>query len=304
MDQSLSAIVKHGLQAMGHYRRALAHTTLPGVAVLCYHGVRDDGMRPGTIPFQYLHMSRSTFESHCRLIRESCDPISLDDWRASLNGGPSLPSRPVLMTFDDGDRSVLTEGAPILQKYKLPAAVFVCTGPMRSRSRLWFDEVAERESENTVESWKTREYGEWLGACGETRAIDDCDPRALMSPSELATLSSMHGVEIGGHTVHHPILANAPAAVQRQEIELNLRTIEQWTGRGARAFAYPNGRPGVDYSADTLEILRGNNVDIAFTTRPSFAQAGEPVLERSRFFLLGEISDAELAHRLTYSWPR
>jgi hypothetical protein len=43
---------------------------------------------------------------------------------------------------------------------------------------------------------------------------------------------------------------------------------------------------------------------MAFSTRPSFARAGEPALERSRFFLLDETSDAELAHRLVYSWPR
>jgi len=34
------------------------------------------------------------------------------------------------------------------------------------------------------------------------------------------------------------------------------------------------------------------------------ARAGERPLERSRFFLLDDTSDAELAHRLTYSWPR
>ena len=84
MIPTLTGFVKQGLQAMGHYRRALAHTALPGVAVLCYHGVRDDDMAPGTIPFQYLHIPASTFESHCRVIRECCDPISLDDWRAAI----------------------------------------------------------------------------------------------------------------------------------------------------------------------------------------------------------------------------
>jgi len=71
-----------------------------------------------------------------------------------------------------------------------------------------------------------------------------------------------------------------------------------------RAFAYPNGRPGVDYSEETLAILRESGVDMAFTTRATFARAQEPGLERSRFILLDDTSDAELAHRLTYSWPR
>ena len=92
MTPGLFALVKQGLQTIGHYRRVLSHATLPGVAVLCYHGVRDDDMAPRTMPLQYLHIPVSTFESHCRVIRGGCDPISLDDWRASLDGGPRCRS--------------------------------------------------------------------------------------------------------------------------------------------------------------------------------------------------------------------
>ena len=145
MKGALSELMKKGLLKAGHYRRALARTKFPGVAVLCYHGVRADSMAPGAIPFQYLHIPASTFESHCRVVREYCDPISLDDWRAAANGGPPLPARPVLITFDDGYRSVLTLGAPILAAHNLPAAVFVCTGPMVTRRLLWFDDVAARD---------------------------------------------------------------------------------------------------------------------------------------------------------------
>ena len=304
MNPTLSAIVKHGLRSIGHYRRTLAHGTLPGVAVLCYHGVRDDSLPPGSIPFQFLHMPASTFDAHCRLIRECCDPVSLDDWRASLSGGPALPPRPVLMTFDDGYRSVLTKAAPILRKYSLPAAVFVCTGPMSSRTRLWFDDVAEREGEESVEQWKGRAYEEWSAACAKTARVDDDDPRALMTAADLAELAAMPGIEIGGHTANHPILSRAPMAVQRDEIAQNLRSIEAWTGVRPRAFAYPNGRPEVDYNADSVRILGEQGIDMAFTTRPSFARSDEPALERSRFFLLDDTGDAELAHRLTYSWPR
>jgi len=289
---------------IGHYRRALSHATLPGVAVLCYHGVRDDDMAPRTMPLEYLHIPVSTFESHCRVIRGGCDPISLDDWRASLDGGPSLPKRPVLITFDDGYRSVLTKAAPILQKYGLPSAVFVCTGPMAARRRLWFDEVADRDGEQAVEAWKARGHQDWAAACAQTTAMDECDPCALMTPGELAMLAAVKGVEIGGHTVRHPILSRASAAEQRREIEQNLQSIQQWTGKAARAFAYPNGRPGIDYTDETMAILRESGVDMAFTTRPMFARAAEQPLERSRFILLDDTGDAELAHRLTYSWPR
>ena len=176
MAPAISAFVKQGLRSIGHYRRALSHATLPGVAVLCYHGVLDDGVAEGTIPFQFLHIPVSTFESHCRVIRECCDPISLDNWRAALNGAAPLPKRPVLITFDDGYRSVLTKGAPILQQYGLPAAVFVCTGPIETRRALWFDAVGQRDGEEAVETLKSRDHEEWARACAAVAPLDECDP--------------------------------------------------------------------------------------------------------------------------------
>ena len=69
-----------------------------------------------------------------------------------------------------------------------------------------------------------------------------------------------------------------------------------------RAFAYPNGRPELDYTRDTTRLLDEQGFDFAFTTRPGFASAVEPRLERSRFLMLASTSAPELAHRLAYSW--
>jgi len=304
MTPVISELVKQGLRTIGHYRRALTQTTFPGVAVLCYHGVRARQDVPQVLGLPNLHIPVSTFESHCRLISECCDPISLDDWRAAAAGGTSLPKRPVLMTFDDGYRSVVTRALPILAEHKLPAAVFVCTWPMETRRMLWFDEAAAHPGPEALEGWKEQPYAAWSAKWSRTPRVSEDDPRALMTPAELKMLADSPGIEIGGHTSRHPILANAPAADQREEIAQNFAAIAGWTGKQVRAFAYPNGRPGIDYNNDTLRILDDLDVDIAFTTRPSFAAAGEHALERSRFLLLDDTSDAELAHRLTYSWPR
>ena len=304
MTPAISELVKQGLRTVGHYRRALAQTTFPGVAVLCYHGVRESEDVPDVLALHNLHIPASTFESHCRLIRECCDPISLDDWRAAIAGKACLPKRPVLITFDDGYRSVATRALPILARQELPAAVFVCTWPMTTRRLLWFDEVASHRGLDAVEGWKEKSYAEWAAQCAHTPTVAHDDPRALMTPAELKVLAAGKGIEIGGHTSRHPILARASADEQRQEIAENLAAIAEWTGRPVRAFAYPNGRPGVDYNADTLGILAELGVDMAFTTRPAFARADEQAFERSRFLLLDDTSDAELAHRLTYSWPR
>jgi peptidoglycan/xylan/chitin deacetylase (PgdA/CDA1 family) len=301
---TIVAAVKHGLLTIGQYRRALARTTFPGVAVLGYHGLRADDLPAGSMAFENLHIRASTFDTHCRVIRECCDPITLDDWRAAAAGRTALPLRPVLITFDDGYRSVSRIGVPILAAHRLPAVVFVCTDAIANRRLLWFDDVAARDGEASVERWKACDYERWLAECASTGAIDDDDPRAPMTVGELVAMDRSGAIEIGGHTSRHPILARASHQRQREEIANNIETIHEWTGRPVRAFAYPNGRPEVDYNATSVDLLREHGIDAAFTMRPAFARADEPSLERSRFLIVDEVSGAELAHRLAYTWPR
>ncbi|MFI5177446.1 MAG: polysaccharide deacetylase family protein [Vicinamibacterales bacterium] len=298
-------IVKRGLLAAGHYRRALSRVRFPGVVVLCYHGLRADDAPAGAMAFENLHVRASAFDAHCRVLRETCDPISLDDWRAALADTAPLPPRPVLITFDDGYRSVLTIGGPVLRAHGLPAVVFVCSDPAERRRLLWFDDVAAREGEGAVEEWKARPYADWLTACAaDTRAVAADDPRALLTGTEVGVLSRQPGIEIGGHTARHPILAHATAAEQRAEIEANRAALERWTARPVRAFAYPNGRPRVDYDANSTAVLAELGFDFAFTMRPKCARPDEPALERSRFLMLAELMAPELAHRLTHAWSR
>ncbi len=45
------------------------------------------------------------------------------------------------ITFDDGTRNLATHAAPVLRDLKLPAAVFLATGPMGSDETLWPDRL-------------------------------------------------------------------------------------------------------------------------------------------------------------------
>ena len=50
--------------------------------------------------------------------------------------------------------------------------------------------------------------------------------------------------------------------------------------------------------------LRSLDFTDGFTTRDDFARANEPAQERPRFVVLAAVTSAELAHRITYAWPR
>ena len=253
--------------------------------------------------FEGLHVRASELDAHCRLIRESCDPIRLSDW---LGAERSLPPRPVLVTFDDGYRSVFTLAKPILERYEIPAVLFVTTRPAIERQRFWYDRMAAELGESAVEDAKSCSYDEWSRRLGELAAgrLADGDPHAPLTVDELRSLAQHPLFELGGHTSTHPILAQAGVDVQRREIEGNRQELESMAGVKARAFAYPNGRPRIDYSEESIRLVRETGYEVAFSTRPGFSSPSESQWERSRFLMLAGTSGPELGHRLAYSWSR
>ena len=81
------------------------------------------------------------------------------------------------------------------------------------------------------------------------------------------------GMQIGAHTVSHPILARLDEAEARREIVRSKDDLESITGRPVSLFAYPNGRPGRDYTARDVELARGAGFGCAVSTSPGAVRA-------------------------------
>lgn len=298
----LRAAAKRLLHAGGVYRRRLAVHPFEGVAVLAYHGVRPDGTARDAMTFGNLHVTTRRLDEQCRVLRELCTPISLSQWREARRTGSALPPCAVLVTFDDGYRSVLTRALPVLERYQIPAVVFACSMPIERRERFWFDALAARDGEHAVNAAKKLLYGEWRQAVDAIRMpVTDDDPHAPLRIDEVRELSRHPLIEIGSHTTRHPILAAAPIERQREEIHDCRRALENWTGQAVRAFAYPNGRAGLDYTAETVAQVATSGADVAFAIDQAFAN-GQPVYEQPRFLMLDSIDGPDLAHRLVRSW--
>ncbi len=185
VKDALSAAVKHGMLTLGHYRRRWRARRCRASRSSAITACAPTTCRPIRWRSRTCTCRASTFDAHCRVVRECCDPITLDDWRPAAAGRAPLPPRPVLITFDDGYRSVARIGAPILAAHQLPAVVFVCSDPILRRRLLWFDAVAARDGEAAVERWKARDYDSWPAACADSAAVDDDDPRAPMTVDEV-----------------------------------------------------------------------------------------------------------------------
>jgi peptidoglycan/xylan/chitin deacetylase (PgdA/CDA1 family) len=160
--------------------------------------------------------------------------------------------------------------------------------------------------EPAVEEAKNLSYDEWNRRIGDLPAdlLADDDPHAPMTVDQLHSLAKHPLFELGGHTSRHPILARANADVQRREIEENRQELESLTGLTPKAFAYPNGRPRIDYGEESIRFVREAGYKVAFTSRPGFSSPSESRWERSRLFMLAGVGAAELGHRLAHSWRR
>jgi peptidoglycan/xylan/chitin deacetylase (PgdA/CDA1 family) len=292
---------KQALFNVGYYHQRLAQSEFAGVAILCYHGLRSRTDPPA--PFNDLHVDLDVFDAHCRFIATACDPISLDDFRAALDGRRALPPRPVIVTFDDGYRSVLEHGLPTLERHGIPAAVFVCIEPVLRSQHFWFDTLCRQEDEEAVLRAAAMPYREWRRQKESMAAgCYEHEKHRPLTVRELRQLASSPLIEIGGHTLSHPALARASVEEQRCEIAGCRTALEDAIGKRVNAFAYPFGQTGVHYTAETAGRVREAGFDLAFSTQPSLARTDDGSFDVPRFVVLDAVTDVELAHRLTHSW--
>ncbi|RKE22285.1 polysaccharide deacetylase family protein [Streptomyces sp. TLI_171] len=209
------------------------------LAVLAYHGIDD--------PAAF----RAQMERLVRIAR----PVGPDEVARAAEHRRPLPPRSVLVTFDDGDRSVLTEALPVLARLGIPAAAYVITDLIDGDQPYWWTEAAHLVQHGgraralrglgptaAVRRMKALPEAERQRTLAELR--DSSGHRAPRQPQ--LTRADLHelldgGVAIGNHTASHPCLDRcADAELDAQLVRAHDR-LTQWLGRPPTSFAYPNG---------------------------------------------------------------
>ena len=110
-----------------HAAHAAILKRAPQVPVLNYHQVRDWTVRDSTQDRPYI-MPVATFASQMDyLAQHGYHSISPDQLLAHLTTGAALPSKPVLLTFDDADENQWTNAVPVLKAHHFTATFFIMT---------------------------------------------------------------------------------------------------------------------------------------------------------------------------------
>jgi peptidoglycan/xylan/chitin deacetylase (PgdA/CDA1 family) len=275
--------------------------------ILIYHRVNDerDPYFPGT--------PTTVFERQMEYVSSRFHVLSLAELLGGLSRG-ALPDNAVAVTLDDGYRDNYLNAFPILQRYSIPATIFLATSAIGTTRQLWHDDVfsAFRETtEPALEAFGRAKIRGSLAAIPDRlqvqrdvlayiRSMNDPDRIAavsllreqlrvgparetpgLMLSWEEAAVMSRAGIDFGSHTVTHPILSRTDEAHARHEISESKRAIEERLGVRVEGFAYPNGGRA-DFLPETKALLREFGYTYAVTTIPGSNEPDADVYELRR----------------------
>ena len=88
------------------------------------------------------------FENQIRWLKANYNLIDIEELKDYLSNRKSLPSKSLLITLDDGDRSVFQYALPIFRKYQVPACLFVISDLIDTRKDFWWDTIKKNEVKN------------------------------------------------------------------------------------------------------------------------------------------------------------
>ncbi len=239
------------------------------VGVVAYHGVPD----------------QEAFRAQLAGLSRAHNFISAADLRAAFRGRP-LPPNPLLITFDDGERSVLENGAPVLEDLGIAPLLFVVGALLDTDTPFWWDEVEALSPDGVGEVRRLKKVPdtERRSTIQRLRAAGNRVVAGQLSTSDLRTLIDA-GFEIGNHTFDHPCLDMTSDQDVVDQVEQGHAALVD-RGITPTAFAYPNGN--LDPRAEP--ILEQLGYDLGFLFDHHHTKLDQPHLRLSRLRLSSNAS--------------
>jgi peptidoglycan/xylan/chitin deacetylase (PgdA/CDA1 family) len=205
----------------------------PQVRVLTYHRFGDATRDPFCI-------ATSDFDLQMRYLAEQGNAVSLADLQRFIDCEVMLPPSAVVVTIDDGFRSLYSKALPILQHYGVPAVAFITPGLMSSEGAIF-----------PAKQFAPEEYLTW---------------------NELTALANA-GVTIGSHAWSHQSLGRMTSTEAADEAIRSREALEGRLGIAVDAFAYPFGTLA-DFNAMTMRVLEESGYRYAFTSQHGAVRSG------------------------------
>ena len=179
-----------------------------GIAILMYHKI---GFAPRGVSLKKLWVEPKKFDKQMvYLTRHKYNVITLKELFDNLLDKKTLPSKTVIVTFDDGYKNNYIEAFPILKKYNLKATIFLNVAYIGGKS-------------------------EW-----EDSSVESSQP--MLNWNEILEMLE-YGIDFGSHTLTHANLEYCKDESKRldNEIKESKKILEDKLHWPVVSFAYPYG---------------------------------------------------------------
>lgn len=256
-----------------------------GAIVLMYHSISSNDAAEFIDPPNRL--APEIFERQMAFLSKHRCVMPLSQLVSLAASGESPPAGTVCITFDDGYLDNLAIAAPILEKYGLPATLFLATGYISRGETQWADVLYWLLRQRTSDSLHDPSPGghkmDLSTITGRSAAREllhrrlleatyherhqllteiehqlrpqGLMPRLTMCWDDVRELCRRYPfIEIGGHTREHIDLRTHCGEMARAEIDGCAEDIRRELGVPPRYFSFPYSR----WCAETREIVRAS----------------------------------------------
>ena len=257
-------------------------------------------------------VSEELFKDSFAFFKQHYHFVSLSEVEESLRGRHRLPTRPLLLTFDDGWADNFDYVYPILKKENIPALIFVAAGAVDRKRPFWREAIVMALKAGYLSTEKCRALAEkadrhvardvysavdlvaalsssdeerreqWLEEAGVYDFLAAKYPPFMLNAAQLRELSA-NKIAIGVHGyTHNPISIEANWAKELQASRTEIQTHLQ--GLAPDSFSFPHGR----YDGALIKKALETGYRLLFTSDPYLVplvngQITSPVLGRVHF---------------------
>lgn len=279
--------------------------------ILMYHNFSGTGESHNhDVTVSALRMQLQYLKQHFRV-------LSLADLAEQIRFHRSFRPNSVVLTIDDGRRNCYEHLYPLLREFRMPATFFVTSSFVDGEDWLWTDKVLWLSKQHgapdellpgriddffyRLNRFVPRVRNESIFAVARAmRVAIPTQPPPPFNPclwAELREMANSGLVEIGSHTVTHPILSTLDDHEGWYELTRSRARIEQALGRKVRFFCFPNGKPG-DYRPTQLRQLEEAGYEAAVVSTFGLVQRASDPYELPRIGVSGESDHLSFAKNL------
>ncbi len=249
-------------------------TTLP---ILAYHRVCDFDLSDYPFDQEVISATTAQFDQQMDFVKRNFDCLIFADLKDALEGKRAFPKRPLMITFDDGYADNYSNAFPLLKRHGLLATFFITTDIIGTQTPFWWEKVVYwvKRGEmpknipnrdgithpwNLIRWLKSQPNSvrvDILGAWEKEYPLPVGQGLAGVRPltwDEVRKMSD-EGMEIGSHTVTHPVLTQLSEQILCYELMASKKRIEMEIGKEVLSIAYPGGKQ-TDHNEQVYQVSK------------------------------------------------